>query len=106
MRARRTGGEPILGVVTGFAVALLVGIPLVVLEGKRQARIYGKSSARPNLAGAGLLELQKHLQADRRVETLVEQARDEAGEMQEAGSGDGPEAGAKGRGARAAVPSE
>lgn len=95
--------------MTGFGVALLVGIPVlvlfVVLEGKRQARIYGRPSARPNLAGAGLLELQKHLQADRRVETLVEQVRDEAGETREDGSGEGPKAGAKpGRGAARGSP--
>lgn len=30
-----------------------------------------------------MLELQKHLQADRRVEKLVEQQRDEAGETEE-----------------------
>ena len=79
--------------MTGFGIALVVGVPLlvlfVVLEGKRQERIYGKPSARPNLAGAGLLELQKHLQADRRVETLVEQVKDEAGETREDGSGEG-----------------
>ena len=90
--------------MTTFGIVLIVGVPLlvllVVLEGKRQARIYGKPSARPNLAGAGLLELQKHLQADRRVETLVEQVKDEAGETREDGSGEGPKAGAKpGRGA-------
>ena len=80
--------------MTGFGLALVVGVPLlvllVVLEGKRQARIYGRPSARPNLAGAGLLELQKHLQADRRVDTLVEQVKDEAGETREDGSGEGP----------------
>ena len=66
---------------------------LVVLDGKRQQRIYGEPSARPNFAGAGLLELQKHLQADRRVEALVEQVKDEAGETREDGSGEGPQAG-------------
>ena len=83
--------------VTSLGIALVVGVPLlvlfVVLEGKRQERIYGKPSARPNLAGAGLLELQKHLQADRRVETLVEQGKDEAGETREDGSGEGPQSG-------------
>ncbi|MHB1047192.1 MAG: hypothetical protein ACYC4P_14405 [Thermoanaerobaculia bacterium] len=77
--------------MTTFGLVLVVGVPLLVfliyLEGKRQARIYGPPSARPNLAGAGLLELQKHLQADRRVDTLVEQVRDEAAETeQDAGS--------------------
>ena len=80
--------------MTGFGLALLVGVPLlvllVVLEGKRQARTYGKPSGSPNLAGVGMPELQKHLQADRRVETLVEQVRDEAGETREDGSGEGP----------------
>lgn len=83
--------------MTTLGIALVVGaallVLLVVLEGKRQERIYGKPSARPNLAGAGLLELQKHLQADRRVETLVEQVKDEAGEIREDGSGEGPRAG-------------
>ncbi|MBK9376335.1 MAG: hypothetical protein IPN03_22100 [Holophagales bacterium] len=92
--------------MTTFGIVLIVGVPLlvllVVLEGKRQARIYGRPSARPNLAGAGLLELQKHLQADRRVETLVEQVKDEAGETREDGSGEGPRTG---RGARSGAPS-
>ena len=83
--------------MTTLGFALVAGaallVLLVVLEGKRQARIYGKASARPNLAGAGLLELQRHLQADRRVETLVEQVKDEAGETREDGSGEGPESG-------------
>ena len=96
--------------MTPFGVGLLVGIPLlvllVVLEGKRQARIYGPPSARPNLAGVGLLELQKHLQADRRVDTLVEQVKDEAGETREDESGEGPKAGAENeRGARSGAPS-
>lgn len=70
------------------AVVVLV----VVLEGRRQARIYGKPSSRPNLAGAGMLELQKHLQADRRVETLVETLREESRETEtdEAGAGRDP----------------
>lgn len=83
--------------MTTLGIALVVGVPLlvllIVLEGKRQERIYGRPSARPNLAGAGLLELQKHLQADRRVETLVEQVKDEAGETREDESGEGPRAG-------------
>lgn len=92
--------------MTTLGIALVAGAALlvlfVVLEGKRQARIYGKPNARPNLAGLGLLELQKHLQADRRVETLVEQVKDEAGETREDGSGEGPRTG---RGARPGAPS-
>jgi len=79
--------------MTTFGLVLVVGVPLLVLlvylEGKRQERIYGPPSARPNLAGAGLLELQKHLQADRRVDTLVEQVRDEAAETEQDAGGEG-----------------
>jgi hypothetical protein len=64
-----------------LAVAAVV-VLLVVLEAWRQTRIYGKASGRPNLAGAGMLELQKHLQADRRVEKLVEWQRDESPETE------------------------
>ena len=96
--------------MTALGLALLVGVPLlvlaVVLEGKRQARIYGRPSARPNLAGVGMLELQRHLQADRRVETLVTQVKDEAGETREDGSGEGLEPGEKRRGALPGAPSE
>lgn len=72
-----------------LAVAAVV-VLLVVLEGWRQARIYGKPSGRPNLAGAGMLELQKHLQADRRVEKLVEQQRDEAADTERDEAGGRP----------------
>ena len=79
--------------MTTFGLVLVVGVPLLVLlvylEGKRQSRTYGSPSARPNLAGAGLLELQKHLQADRRVDTLVEQVRDEAAETEQDAGGEG-----------------
>lgn len=84
--------------VPGSGVFLLVGaaviVLLVLLEGWRQARIYGKPSGRPNLAGAGMLELQKHLQADRRVEKLVEVQRDESAdtERDEADGGSRPPA--------------
>jgi hypothetical protein len=73
--------------VPGSGVVLLavaaVVVLLVLLEGWRQRRIYGKPSGRPNLAGAGMLELQKHLQADRRVDTLVELQRDESAETEQ-----------------------
>lgn len=70
------------GGVLALVVAAVV-VLLVLLESWRQRRIYGKPSGRPNLAGAGMLELQKHLQADRRVDTLVEQLRDESAETEE-----------------------
>jgi hypothetical protein len=70
---------------SGFLLLAVAGVVvlLVLLEGWRQRRIYGKPSGRPNLAGAGMLELQKHLQADRRVDTLVEMQRDESAETEQ-----------------------
>lgn len=64
-----------------LSVAAVV-VLLVLLEGWRQRRIYGRPSGRPNLAGAGMLELQKHLQADRRVDKLVEVQRDASAETE------------------------
>jgi hypothetical protein len=59
---------------------LLVGLALVValvlLEGKRQERIYGKSRRR-GLMRTGLLELQKQLEPERKVEILVEAKEDD-----------------------------
>ncbi len=46
---------------------------LIVLEGKRQERKLGEpASGRPNVLGSALLEVQGHLEADRRVESLQE----------------------------------
>jgi hypothetical protein len=64
----------------GVAAVVVV---LVLLEGRRQSRLHGRPSGRPNLAGAGMLELQKHLQADRRVDKLVEMQRDESAETEQ-----------------------
>jgi hypothetical protein len=44
---------------------------LVVLEGKRQERKYGRSG-RAGLMRTGLLELQRHLEPERKVEILLE----------------------------------
>ncbi len=56
---------------------LLLGIVLlvllVVLEGKRQERKYGRSGGRGgSLMRTGLLEFQRHLEPERKVEILVE----------------------------------
>jgi hypothetical protein len=56
---------------------LLVGIVIVIvlalmLEGKRQERRYGPSTGRA-LMRTGLLELQRHLEPDRKVEIVLEQ---------------------------------
>ena len=71
--------SPIVWFLLGCC-ALLV---LVILEGKRQERKYGRSG-RGNMMRAGLLELQRHLEPERRVEILLEKpqqtSEDESGE--------------------------
>jgi len=58
---------------------LLAGVALlvawVVLEGKRQERIYGKSRRR-GLMRTGLLELQKQLEPERKIEILLDERDD------------------------------
>lgn len=71
-------------------VAVTVLVPaLVLLEGARQRRRHGRPSGRPGLAGAGMLELQRHLQPDRKVDVLLEERddeeRDEAGDPRRPG---------------------
>lgn len=69
-----------------LAVAALVFF--VMLEGKRQERKYGRSG-RGTLARTGVLELQRHLQPDRKVEILLEKREPTVS----ARSGDKPDAG-------------
>src|ERR1035437_7445401 len=62
------------------ATALLLAVAgvvflLVVLEGRRQARIYGQPSGRPNLAGAGILDLQNPSRPPARREARRAEAR-------------------------------
>jgi hypothetical protein len=73
----------------GGAALLVI---LVFAEGRRQARRYGPPSARPNLLGVGMLEVQRHLQADRHVEMLQKQNRADQQEVdqQESGAGRTP----------------
>ena len=71
-----------------------VVVLVVVAESIRQTRKYGRASGRPNLAGVGMLELQRNLQPDRRVEVMETQLRnqDVAGSEQDpAGAGPGRE---------------
>lgn len=60
-------------------VLVLAGVVvlLVVAESIRQTRKYGRASGRPNLAGVGMLELQRHLQPDRRVEVMETQLKNQ-----------------------------
>ena len=50
-------------------------ITFIVLEGKRQEKKYGPCDGKGDLMRTGLLELQRHLQADRKVEILTEEEK-------------------------------
>jgi hypothetical protein len=69
----------------GAVVALVV---FVVLEGKRQERKYGRSG-RGTMLRAGLMDLQRHLEPERKVEILLEKKE----RAVHAESGDPPRAG-------------
>lgn len=62
-----------------------------MLEGKRQERKYGRSG-RGTMMRTGVLELQRHLQPDRKVEIFVEKKE----RTVQAAAGDKPEAGGSG----------
>jgi hypothetical protein len=66
---------------------------LVFAEGRRQSRRYGVPSGRPNLLGVGMLEVQRHLQADRHVEVLQRRNKADAEEAgrQDIGAGPAPD---------------
>jgi len=71
-----SGGFP----VKWFIVGLVVFVAAILLESWRQRRKLKrrgtKRSGRPNLLGTGILELQGHLQPDRKVEFLQQEAKD------------------------------
>ena len=70
-------------VLGGFALLAL----LIVLEGRRQRRKYGPGSGRgASIAQAGMLDLQRHLEPQRKVEMLMH----EAPRTEREGSGDPP----------------
>jgi len=50
-------------------------VVFVILEGKRQEKKYGPCDGKGDLMRTGLLELQRHLQADRKVEILVDEEK-------------------------------
>lgn len=75
-----------------------VVVLLVIAESIRQTKKYGRGSGRPNLGGVGMLELQRHLQPDRRVEVMEMQLKNQdvsdseqdpagAGRQRESGEG-------------------
>jgi hypothetical protein len=74
--------------VIGGAVVL---VGAILLEGRRQERRYGKARG-ASLLRAGMLDLQRHLEPERKVEIFVE-AADEDDASQ---SGDPPKPGGPG----------
>ncbi len=56
-------------------LGIVVFVVLVILEGKRQERIYGRSQRR-GLMRTGLLELQKQLEPERKIEILLDERDD------------------------------
>ena len=69
-----------------FLIALFVLLPVVlILEGKRQESIHGKGTGR-RMTQVAVLEMQRHLQPDRKVEIVLERREDVAGDEE----GDGP----------------
>jgi hypothetical protein len=52
-------------------VALAALVVFVMLEGKRQERKYGRSG-RGTMMRAGLMDLQRHLEPERKFEILLE----------------------------------
>ena len=61
-------------IILGGAVLLILAI---LLEGKRQERRYGRGSGKgASLMQAGMLDLQRHLEPERKVEILREERSD------------------------------
>jgi hypothetical protein len=54
-----------------------VVVLVVVAESLWQRKRYGRASGRPGLAGVGMLELQRNLQPDRRVEVMETQLKNQ-----------------------------
>ena len=59
----------------GLLLGIVVLVVWIILEGKRQERIYGKSQRR-GLMRTGLLELQKQLEPERKIEILLDERDD------------------------------
>lgn len=56
-------------------MGVIVFVVVIFLEGRRQERIYGKSQRR-GLMRTGLLELQKQLEPERKIERLLDERDD------------------------------
>jgi len=60
-----------------WLAGLVVLVVVVLLEGKRQERVHGKSQRR-GLMRTGLLELQRQLEPERKIEILLDERDDTA----------------------------
>jgi hypothetical protein len=58
-----------------WLAGLVVLVVVVLLEGKRQERVHGKSQRR-GLMRTGLLELQRQLEPERKIEILLDERAD------------------------------
>jgi len=74
-----------------FVLCVVVGLPLLLyLEGRRQQRRYGKGSGRGSaLFRAGMLETQRLLEPERKVE-ILQLKQEEHSLKQDQDSGDRP----------------
>lgn len=72
-------------------VVVVIFVALILLESWRQTKRYGKASGSGNLGAAGMLELQKILQADRKVEVMMAEMKKEDAEVDGQGEGAPPE---------------
>ena len=54
-----------------IVLGVVILVAFVILEGKRQERIYGRPG-RGSLVRTGLLELQGHLEPEKKVEIVLE----------------------------------
>lgn len=60
-----------------WLLAIVALVVVILLEGRRQRRRYGRPRGTGTLmARAGLLELQRQLEPERKVELLVEERRE------------------------------
>jgi hypothetical protein len=57
--------------VKWIVLGVVILVAFVILEGKRQERIYGRPG-RGSLVRTGLLELQRHLEPEKKVEIVLE----------------------------------
>ena len=75
-----------------FVLSVVVGLPILLfMEGKRQERRYGKGSGRGSaLFRAGMLETQRLLEPERKVE-ILQLKEDERAPRQDEDSGDRPQ---------------